>query len=351
MGLLPGAALRPEQAVRGPRPVQGGLGLGRGQGAVGRHQQKFRLLVERGADFRYFPQRGLGFRQGIVDQPGGQQHGAPFDAHRYGRHLQPLVAGGRRIEVGQRGWEVPRRVGGQRPIEHRSERFQFLSDGGVQPYGRNVIGVGPAGRPQPQVGARAEVKRASRPEQIARAPQHDDRVPRVFQSGREPAQSEEQDSPPVQHLRRQDTRGPAQGGFEGGQPGRRPAREEERHAQAGQDIGFTLGRARAAGLAQCLAQFTDPGLDVAEVAQHDPRGLMGHGGVMRARPSGEHGARSGQRSPRPGRGQRDQIVHLARTCRGRAPSPDHRPILGLQISCGLCIFGAAHVLSVTIAAP
>ena len=38
MGLLPGSALRPEQAVCGPRPVQGSLGLGRGQGAVGGHQ-------------------------------------------------------------------------------------------------------------------------------------------------------------------------------------------------------------------------------------------------------------------------------------------------------------------------
>ena len=30
-----------------------------------------------------FPQRGLGFGQGIAGQPGGQQHGAPFDAQRY----------------------------------------------------------------------------------------------------------------------------------------------------------------------------------------------------------------------------------------------------------------------------
>ena len=52
---------------------------------------------------------------------------------------------------------------------------------------------------------------------------------------------------------------------------------------------------------------------------------------MRAWPSGEHGTRSGQRSPGPGRGQRDQIVHLARTCRDPTPSPSHNPILGLQI--------------------
>jgi len=52
---------------------------------------------------------------------------------------------------------------------------------------------------------------------------------------------------------------------------------------------------------------------------------------MRARPSGEHGTRSGQRSPGPGHGKRVQIVHLAPTCRGRAPSPDHNPILGPQI--------------------
>ena len=87
---------------------------------------------------------------------------------------------------------------------------------------------------------------------------------------------------------------------EGGQPGRRPAREDERHAQAGEYLGLALGRAGAAGLAQRLAQFTDPGLDVAEVAQHDPRGLMSHRGVMRARPSGEHGTRSGSAQPRAG---------------------------------------------------
>lgn len=58
---------------------------------------------------------------------------------------------------------------------------------------------------------------------------------------------------------------------------------------------------------------------------------------MRARPSGEHGTRSGQRNPGPGHGQREQIVHLARICRGRAPSLSHNPILGLQIWCGPCI--------------
>ena len=44
------------------------------------------------------------------------------------------------------------------------------------------------------------------------------------------------------------------------------ARENEGHAQAGEHLGLALGRAGAASLAQCLAQFTDPGLDVAEVA-------------------------------------------------------------------------------------
>ena len=45
-----------------------------------------------------------------------------------------------------------------------------LPDFGEQPRGGKVIGVGTAGRPQPQVGARAGVQRASRPEQIARPP-------------------------------------------------------------------------------------------------------------------------------------------------------------------------------------
>ena len=137
-------------------------------------------------------------------------------------------------------------------------------------------------------------------------------------------------------------------GLEGRQPGRRPAREDERYAQAGEHIGLALGRAGTAGLAQCLAQFTDPGLDVAVVAQHDPRGLMGHGGVIRARPSGEHGTRSAQRRPGPRRGQRDQIVHLAPTCRGRAPCPDHGPILGLRIWCGPCIKASRLLLRKSI---
>ena len=239
--------------------------------------------------------------------------------------------------TGQRGREVSGCEGGPRAIGHRVERFQFLPDGGVQPGGGNVIGIGPAGRPQVQVNAGPGVQRASCPEQVARLPQHGDRVPRVFQSRREPAQGVEHDRAAVPDPGRRHATGPAHGGLEGGQPGRRPARENERHAQAGEDLGLALGRAGAAGLAQCLAQFTDPGLDVAVVAQHDPRGLMGHGGVVRVRSSGEHGTRSGQRNPGPGRGQRDQIVHLARTCRGRAPSPGHRPILGLQIWRGPCI--------------
>jgi hypothetical protein len=48
---------------------------------------------------------------------------------------------------------------------------------------------------------------------------------------------------------------------------------------------------------------------------------------MRAWTSGEHGPRSGQRGPGPRRGQRDQIVHPARTCRGRASSLSHIRIL------------------------
>jgi hypothetical protein len=121
-----------------------------------------------------------------------------------------------------------------------------------------------------------DVKRASRPEQVARAPQHHDRVPRVLQGRRKPAQGVEHDRAPVQDPRRQDTTGPAHGGVECGQPGRRPVGEDERCAEAGEYVGFALGRAGAAGLAQRQAQFTDPGLDVAEVAQHDPRGLMSH---------------------------------------------------------------------------
>ena len=101
-------------------------------------------------------------------------------------------------------------------------------------------------------------------------------MPRVFQGSREPAQAEEHDRAPGQHPCGQDTTGPAHGVVEGGQPGRRPAREDERYAQAGEYIGFTLGLTSTAGLAQRLAQFTDPGLDVAVVAQHDRRRLMSH---------------------------------------------------------------------------
>ena len=107
-------------------------------------------------------------------------------------------------------------------------------------------------------------------------PQHGDRVPRVFQGLRIPAQAEEHDRAAVPDPCRRHAAGLAHGGLEGSQSGRRPARENERHAQAGQHLGLTLGRAGAAGLAQCLAQFTDPGLDVAVVTQHDPRSLMGH---------------------------------------------------------------------------
>ena len=252
------------------------MGPGRGQSTVGRGQQHFRLLGEGAVNLLYFPQRDLGLGQGIAGQPGGQQYDAPFDAQRYDRYFQPPVAGGCRIEVGERRREVPRRKGGQRAILHRIERFQVLPDLGVQSGRGNVIGVSPAGRPQPQVSARAGVERAGRPEQVARLPQHDHRVPCVFQGRREPAQAEVHDRAAVQHPRGQDTAGPAHGRLEGGQPGRRPAREDERHAQAGEDLGFPLDRAGAAGLAQRLAQLTDPGLDVAEVTQHDPRGLMGH---------------------------------------------------------------------------
>ena len=91
-------------------------------------------------------------------------------------------------------------------------------------------------------------------------------MPRVFQGGRELTQVEEHGGTPVPDPGRHHTIRPAHGGLDGGQPGRRPARENEGHAQAGEHLGLALGRAGAASLAQCLAQFTDPGLDVAEVA-------------------------------------------------------------------------------------
>jgi len=95
-------------------------------------------------------------------------------------------------------------------------------------------------------------------------------VLRVFQSGWT-AQGIEHNPAPVQYLRGPGTAGPAQSGFEAASRPR-PAAKRAPH-QAGQDIGLALGEpVRRAGAAP--AQFTDPGLDVAEIAQHDPRGLM-----------------------------------------------------------------------------
>ena len=72
------------------------LGLRRGQRAVGRLEQQFRLLRNQAMDLLHFPQRGLGLGQGVVGQPGRQQHVTPFAAQRYGRYVQPPIAQGRR---------------------------------------------------------------------------------------------------------------------------------------------------------------------------------------------------------------------------------------------------------------
>ena len=91
MGLPPGTLQRPEQAVGTQRPVLGGRGLGRGQRAVGGHQQQFGLLGIAAALFVRLPDRVVRLGQRVGGQPGRQQDGAPVDAQVYGRHLQPPV--------------------------------------------------------------------------------------------------------------------------------------------------------------------------------------------------------------------------------------------------------------------
>ena len=78
-----------------------------------------------------------------------------------------------------------------------------------------------------------------------------------------------------------------------GESVRRPACVGERQAQGGQHISFALGRAGPAGQTQRGAQLTDPRIDITDIAQNDPRGLMGHRGLIRAGPPRQHSSRPG----------------------------------------------------------
>ena len=285
MGLPPGALLGPEQAVRGLRAVNGCLRLRCGQRAVGRHQQQFGLLGGPAMGVLDITDRRVRLGQRVAGQPGRQQHGAPVDAEGWYRHTERPVAGRGHIKAGKGGRQVSQREGSHRAIVHHVDRFQLLAGFGEQALGGREISVGAARRPQRHVNQRPGAQAREQSTPVARAPQHDDRLTKIVQGRRVPAEGPQRNAAAVQH--------PAQSAApldsckarsNAARPVRRPAREDECYSQAGQHLSFAFRRAGPACQAQRVTQLAKACVDITELAQHDSRGLMSHRGLIRARP-------------------------------------------------------------------
>ena len=95
-----------------------------------------------------------------------------------------------------------------------------------------------------------------------------------------------------------------------GQPGAGSSGHHQRHAVRRTDVGGALRVAGAAGTADRGPELLERLVDVAEVAQHDARGLVGDGGDLGAGTVGEESASGRERLVRTGEGEGQQPVQV-----------------------------------------
>ncbi len=191
--------LKPVHAVGGLRPVQGGLRLRRGQRAGGRYQQEFGLLGGLAVDTVDLTDRGIGFGQRVVGQPGRQQHHAPVDGEVRHQHVEWFVTGGSFGKIRECCWYVIDGVGNQRQIMHHVDGPEHLAGFGEQSFCRGDIRIRACRKSHCVVHQPAMTHRTCRPHLVTRAPQYCDRAARVVQGLGIPAKGQQRDAAQMQH--------------------------------------------------------------------------------------------------------------------------------------------------------
>ncbi len=207
-------------------------------------------------------------------------------------------------------------------VLERGGVLEPLTRRGEQLLGAGVVLVGPVHGAEREVGLRAVAEGAPLPDEITgaaelvdgslRGPEH------VGVAADQPQGMRQTDlDPPGRHPDR------AVGGpLDLRQASAWTSGQHEGHAVRRSDVGAALDVPRPACAADGRAELVQRLVDVAEVAQHDARGLVGDGGDLEVGAAGDETPGSRERLVRPGQGEGQQALQV-RSSRGRLRFPGH----------------------------
>jgi hypothetical protein len=247
--------------------------------------------------------------QRVRGQAGREQHGAAVQRGVGHAGAEVGVAAGRVVEVAQRARQVAGGERDQRPVMPRVGDLEPLAGSGEEAFGRRQAGLRAVGRAHGQVGQCGGGERARLPEGVARLAGQRDRLAQVSLGLLVAARDVQRAAAADQDAAEFGAAGDGGDGVvERGQPGLGAARHHQRGPQRGEHVRLAVRVRGRPGQPGRPPELADRRAHVAEVAQHDRRGLMGDRRLPRARVAGQHRARRGQGGPRADTGQRYQLV-------------------------------------------
>ena len=300
VSLPPVPVLGAEQAAGRLGAGQGHLGLLRRECGGRRGQQQFRLLGGLAADPLEILDGLLRLAQRVAGQTRREQHRAPVQAEVGQRHLQRRVAPGRLIQAAQRRGEIAGTERDDGPVVHQVGGFDLLVGPGEQPLGRSEIVGRPPGTALGQVDQGPGGQRAARPDDVPGPAQRGHRPVQVAERLRVAAQGPEHDGPAMQDAGRPDAAGLPPGLVERGQPGAGPAGVGQRDPEGGARVRLAGGRPGLLGGPHRGPQFDQGRVQVTELTQHHPGGMVCDRRLQRFGPAGQY--RPGPRQPFAGAG-------------------------------------------------
>ena len=224
---------------------------------------------------------GLGER--LTGQPSRQQCATSADTEKRRWHAQSPVADGNLVKEGKRCRQVSRSPSGNPAVEHRVDRFLFLTSLGEQTSRGRKVSIRTVWRPYGEVNEPTPFQSTSRPDSVVGTLQHADRLAEVIKCLGIPAECPPANPPPVEHAPLQHAIGHLDGSVKGGIPACSPARVNQGQAQRPQHISFAIRRSDPAGQTQRGPQLTYPGIDIADVTQDDPGRLVCYQRLVLAR--------------------------------------------------------------------
>ena len=237
-------------------------------------------------------------------------------------HLLGVVEegeGGRQVTAGERG--------GAAVVERRGV-LEALAGPGEQLLGAGVVLVGARDGAEREVGLGAVAERPSLPDQVVGAAEQVDGPLRRPEHVGVAAQQPQRVGQPDLDATGRRTDGAVGGLLDLGQPPGRVPGHHQRHAVRRADVGLVLRVSGAVGAPDRGPELLERLVDVAEVAQHDARGLVGDRGDVGSDPVGEQDAGRRQRLVRTRQGEGQQTRPHPGRLRGSARVPATDLMLG-----------------------